>query len=186
MTRRATPRLTGRRRWPTCFSLIFPQYVAVLHKVHVTERYSKESKSTEPLHRPHARRRQRTVSTSSRSRSHLPTRSRLAKGQYRGNHVPARELSGSIMQAEKYLFYLSKSGRDGERKHHDEAQGRLSPPALMSRSPTPRPSSSPGATTTCRRRRSSTSSSPDGSTPTSSTSSPMTTCCVGWTTSSPP
>ncbi|WP_353712306.1 Shedu immune nuclease family protein [Arthrobacter sp. K5] len=39
----------------------------------------------------------------------------MSKSQYRDNHVPRRELSGSIMQAEKYLFYLSKSGRDGEK-----------------------------------------------------------------------
>jgi hypothetical protein len=40
----------------------------------------------------------------------------VSKSRYRDNHVPVRELSGSIMQAEKYLFYLSKAGRDGERE----------------------------------------------------------------------
>lgn len=96
------------------FLLIFPQYVAVLHKVHVSEQYSKESKSTNryidlmlvgadghvdiiEIKRPRPR-------------------DLVSPGVYRGNYVPARELSGSIMQAEKYLFYLSKSGRDGERK----------------------------------------------------------------------
>lgn len=38
----------------------------------------------------------------------------VSKGRYRDNHVPVRELTGSIIQAEKYLFYLSKAGRDGE------------------------------------------------------------------------
>ena len=39
----------------------------------------------------------------------------LSKGRYRGNSLPTRELSGSIMQAEKYIFHLSKWGIEGER-----------------------------------------------------------------------
>ncbi|MDF3935814.1 Shedu immune nuclease family protein [Pseudomonas citronellolis] len=38
----------------------------------------------------------------------------LRKSQYRGNNIPTSELSGSIMQAEKYLFHLSKWGVKGE------------------------------------------------------------------------
>ncbi|MFT3976845.1 MAG: DUF4263 domain-containing protein [Sphingomonas bacterium] len=38
----------------------------------------------------------------------------LGKTLYRDNNVPTRELSGSIMQAEKYLFHLSKWGVAGE------------------------------------------------------------------------
>lgn len=40
----------------------------------------------------------------------------LSQGLYRGNSVPTRELSGTIMQAEKYLFHLSKWGVEGERQ----------------------------------------------------------------------
>jgi hypothetical protein len=39
----------------------------------------------------------------------------LGRTLYRGNSVPTRELSGSIMQAEKYIFHLSKWGVEGER-----------------------------------------------------------------------
>jgi hypothetical protein len=95
------------------FLLVFPQYVAVLHNVQVKERYSNESKSTDryidlvlvaangcidiiEIKKPFER-------------------GLVSKGRYRDNHVPVRELSGSIMQSEKYLFYLSKSGRDGEK-----------------------------------------------------------------------
>jgi hypothetical protein len=95
------------------FLLIFPQYVAVLHSVHVKERYSSTSKSTDryidlmlvgangcvdiiEIKKPFER-------------------GLMSKARYRDNHVPVRELSGSIMQAEKYLFYLGKSGRDGEK-----------------------------------------------------------------------
>ncbi len=99
--------------------LVYPQYVTVLQNVHVAERYSNESRSTNryidlvlvgadgsldivEIKKPFQR-------------------GLMSRSQYRDNHVPVRELSGSIMQAEKYLFYLSKSGRDGEvsiqRKH---------------------------------------------------------------------
>lgn len=40
----------------------------------------------------------------------------LSRGLYRGNNVPTKELSGTIMQAEKYLFHLSKWGVEGERE----------------------------------------------------------------------
>ncbi|WNZ54802.1 DUF4263 domain-containing protein [Microbulbifer sp. MKSA007] len=33
---------------------------------------------------------------------------------YRKNHIPMRDLSGTIMQVEKYIFYLNKSGLKGE------------------------------------------------------------------------
>src|SRR5699024_4662936 len=95
------------------FLLIFPQYIAVLHKVRIKDQYSNESKSTHreidlvlvaadgyvdiiEIKRP-------------------SERSLVSIGQYRDNHVPVRELSGALMQAEKYLFHLSKSGRDAER-----------------------------------------------------------------------
>lgn len=39
----------------------------------------------------------------------------LRGGRYRDNSLPTRELSGSIMQAEKYIFHLSKWGVEGER-----------------------------------------------------------------------
>ena len=35
---------------------------------------------------------------------------------YRDNHVPMRELSGAIMQIEKYLYHLNRWGPDGEAK----------------------------------------------------------------------
>lgn len=38
----------------------------------------------------------------------------MSDAVYRDNHIPLRELSGSIMQIEKYIFHLSRWGRDGE------------------------------------------------------------------------
>ncbi len=40
----------------------------------------------------------------------------LSRGKYRENYYPRKELSGAVMQVEKYLFHLSKWGREGERE----------------------------------------------------------------------
>lgn len=40
----------------------------------------------------------------------------VTANQYRDNHVPLRELSGAVMQVEKYIFYLNKWGKEGEDK----------------------------------------------------------------------
>ena len=39
----------------------------------------------------------------------------MCRATYRDNYIPTKELSGSIMQAEKYLFHLSKWGVAGEK-----------------------------------------------------------------------
>jgi hypothetical protein len=38
----------------------------------------------------------------------------VTNNQYRDNFIPLRELSGTVMQVEKYVFYLNKWGRAGE------------------------------------------------------------------------
>lgn len=38
----------------------------------------------------------------------------VTKRTYRDNFIPLRELSGTVMQVEKYIFYLNKWGRKGE------------------------------------------------------------------------
>lgn len=38
----------------------------------------------------------------------------VSQTKYRDNHIPSRDLSGSIMQIEKYIFYLNKSGKELE------------------------------------------------------------------------
>ena len=40
----------------------------------------------------------------------------LRKALYRKNYVPSRELSGAIMQVEKYSFWLSRWGKKGEKE----------------------------------------------------------------------
>lgn len=38
----------------------------------------------------------------------------VTPGVYRSNHVPYRELSGTVQQVEKYLYHLTRWGREGE------------------------------------------------------------------------
>ncbi len=38
----------------------------------------------------------------------------VSKAKYRDNHIPLRELSGTIMQLEKYIYHLGRWGRKGE------------------------------------------------------------------------
>jgi len=104
------------------FLLIFPQYIAVLQKVRVKEYYSK---------RPNATHRELDLvlvaanGTIDILEIKKPfSNGLMSVGKYRDNHVPVRELAGTVMQVEKYLFYLSKSGPDGEKsiaeKHKSE------------------------------------------------------------------
>lgn len=105
------------------FLLIFPQYVAVLQKVRVKEQYSKKPNTT-------VRELDLVLVAASGAVDILEIKKPFEKGlmsvrQYRDNHVPVRELSGTIMQVEKYLFYLSKSGPDGEKSIADKHKAEL-------------------------------------------------------------
>jgi hypothetical protein len=49
----------------------------------------------------------------------------LTNNQYRDNFIPLRELSGTVMQVEKYVFYLNKWGRDGETRLTEKYKSEL-------------------------------------------------------------
>jgi len=93
--------------------LIFPKYVAVLENVHVPDFYTVPG-ATRPryidLCLVDAAGNVDVIEVKKPFNSVL-----LAKTLYRNNNIPTRELSGSIMQAEKYLFHLQKWGVQGER-----------------------------------------------------------------------
>lgn len=44
---------------------------------------------------------------------------------YRDNHIPNRDLSGTIMQIEKYIYYLNKSGVAGEKRLTEKYKEKL-------------------------------------------------------------
>jgi hypothetical protein len=49
----------------------------------------------------------------------------VTKAVYRDNHVPLRELSGSVMQVEKYIFRLNRWGESGEKSLTERYVDRL-------------------------------------------------------------
>lgn len=94
--------------------LLFPKYVAVLENVRIADFYSMPGK-----------RKNRFIDlcvVDANGNIDLIEIKKpfddvlLSRGLYRNNSVPTKELSGTIMQAEKYLFHLSKWGVEGERE----------------------------------------------------------------------
>ncbi|GKW19605.1 hypothetical protein PEC302107_13340 [Pectobacterium araliae] len=49
----------------------------------------------------------------------------VTTGTYRDNHIPMRELSGTVMQIEKYIFHLNKSGSNGEKTLNEKYKDKL-------------------------------------------------------------
>lgn len=49
----------------------------------------------------------------------------VTSNRYRDNHVPMRELSGTIMQLEKYLYHLNRWGQAGEKKLNERYSDQL-------------------------------------------------------------
>lgn len=94
--------------------LIFPKYVAVLQNVQIHDFYSTEGSITSrfiDLALVDASGNVDVIEIKKPFHDAL-----LNRVPYRDNYIPSKELSGSIMQAEKYLFHLSKWGAVGENK----------------------------------------------------------------------
>lgn len=49
----------------------------------------------------------------------------MTRGVYRDNFIPKRELSGTVMQLEKYIFYLNRWGESGEKAITKKLKERL-------------------------------------------------------------
>lgn len=49
----------------------------------------------------------------------------VTKRTYRDNYIPMRELSGTVMQIEKYIFYLNKWGKKGEERLTEEFKEKI-------------------------------------------------------------
>lgn len=104
--------------------LLFPKYIAVLENVTVADFYSKSKKSKRQIDLclVDASGAIDVVEIKKPSAAEV-----LAKTLYRDNFTPTRELTGSVIQVEKYLFHLSKWGRKGEDKLTDKYKSRLPP-----------------------------------------------------------
>lgn len=49
----------------------------------------------------------------------------VTSNRYRDNHVPMRELTGTIMQLEKYLYHLNRWGQSGEKRLNNRYASQL-------------------------------------------------------------
>lgn len=89
---------------------IFPKYIRVFEKVHIRDKINDTYREIDIM----------LVDVSGHVdvieiKKPFNHRAILSKGLYRGNFLPAKELSGSIMQLEKYILYLDKWGVQGEK-----------------------------------------------------------------------
>lgn len=92
--------------------LLFPKYIKVLENVTVHDYYSDPTKKTDryiDIALVDANGNLDVIEIKKPFDDKI-----LRKSLYRGNSIPTSELSGSVMQAEKYLFHLSKWGVRGE------------------------------------------------------------------------
>jgi hypothetical protein len=102
---------------------IFPKYIAVLENVHIKDFYSKSNQVTD-------RYIDLMLVDSNGSVDIIEVKkpfsnALLSRHRYRDNYIPRKELAGSVMQAEKYLFHLNKWGHAGEREIRDKRKGEL-------------------------------------------------------------
>jgi hypothetical protein len=94
--------------------IIFPKYIAVIEKVPIEDRYSKPGKV---VHRQIDLALVDVNGNIDVIEIKKPMDDvLLRKTPYRDNFVPTGDLSGAIMQAEKYLFHLGKGGVAAEDK----------------------------------------------------------------------
>jgi hypothetical protein len=102
--------------------LLYPKYIAIIEKLHIKDFYSDPLKST-------PRYIDLTLVDANGTIDIIEIKKPfdnclLSKAKYRDNYTPKNELSGAVMQAEKYIFHLNKWGRDGEveilKKHKDK------------------------------------------------------------------
>ena len=115
--------------------LIFPKYIAVLENVGVADFYSSPNRTKKryiDLCLVDASGNIDVIEIKKPFDNAI-----LGKTLYRNNSLPAKELSGSIMQAEKYLFHLLKWGVAGERALSKQYGARL-PSAMPIRTTNPK------------------------------------------------
>lgn len=103
--------------------LLFPKYIAVLESVPVSDVYSDPSRSK-------TREIDLCLVDASGSLDVIEIKKPsaaaiLGRTLYRDNFIPTRELTGAIVQTEKYLFHLSKWGLKGEKKLTEKFQTSL-------------------------------------------------------------
>lgn len=90
--------------------LIYPKYIHVFKEAPVRDTYNQKNRSIDFL---------LVDSTGNTDIIEIKKpfdKCIVTESTYRDNYIPLRELSGTVMQIEKYIFYLNKWGRKGEEK----------------------------------------------------------------------
>jgi hypothetical protein len=103
--------------------LIFPKYIAVLENVQIDDHYSKPGSTSARLIDIALVDANGNLDVIEIKRPFDDVL--LSRTLYRDNFVLSKDLSGTIMQAEKYLFHLSKWGVAGETKLTKTYNGHL-------------------------------------------------------------
>lgn len=93
--------------------LLYPKYIQVFKEAPVRDTYSKTNRNIDYL-----------LVDSGGNTDIIEIKKPFDKcivtqRTYRDNYIPLRELSGTVMQVEKYIFYLNKWGLKGEEKLTD-------------------------------------------------------------------
>lgn len=88
--------------------LIYPKYIKVFEEVTIRDVYNQRNKRLDYM-----------LVDSSGNIDIVEIKkpfekSIVSQSKYRGNYVPLRELSGTVMQIEKYIYLLNKWGKRGE------------------------------------------------------------------------
>ena len=104
--------------------VLFPQYVAVIPKARIEDRLASARREIDFM----------LVDASGNAdvleiKKAFSKNSLLRRTPYRDNMIPARELSGGVMQIEKYIHLLMVWGQDGERAL-TQRYSRLLPPDM--------------------------------------------------------
>ena len=106
--------------------IIFPKYITILSKVPISESYSKSYQTRREID---------FVLVNTDGYIDILEIKKACKnyifqsGLYRDNYIPKRELSGAVMQVEKYIYYLNSLNRLEEEKLTNKYKNEL-PKAL--------------------------------------------------------
>lgn len=105
--------------------IIFPKYIAVLENLHVKDFYSDPAKAKDRYIDLTLVNANGTIDIVEIKKPFAHCL--LSRNKYRDNYTPRTELSGSVMQVEKYIFHLNKWGRDGEKEILKKRKSELPP-----------------------------------------------------------
>lgn len=105
--------------------LIFPKYIAVLENLQIKDFYSDPTKTKDRFIDLTLVDANGTVDIVEIKKPFANCL--LSRNKYRDNYTPRTELSGSVMQVEKYIFHLNKWGRDGEKEILRKRKSELPP-----------------------------------------------------------